>query len=163
MARFESGKIYTGRIAHVTVGESKEKKTPQIVFTVEVEPDGDTRTVFRYLTEKTIDHVIKDLNALGYDRGGFDEIDPDHPNAFDFVGIPVKLRVRYETYDGKEREKWDFAFGGGGIEVQKMDSKGVSRLNAVFGAKLRAGLAKKAQQQPAPAKPAGGDASEETF
>ncbi len=148
MARTYEAGTYRGPIVRVQVGESKEKGTPQIVFTFEVnerkvgddwEPmDGQERSVFRYLTDKTAEYVAKDLKALGYPFHTFDQIDPEHSQAHNFVGTEVPVRLKYEPYQGEDKEKWEFAFGGGGLEVKPLARSKFAGLNAAFGKHLKA-------------------------
>jgi hypothetical protein len=156
MREYEPG-YYKGTIVSWTLGESNEKNTPQfcVTFTVDerevgggtVPASGGERTVFRAITEGTAKYVVKDLRALGYDRDNFDDLDPESANAFDFAGLPVRVRCKYEEYKGEEKERWDFAMGAG-LQVKKLEPKGVSKLNAVFGGMLRA--SKPSAAAPAP-------------
>lgn len=105
-----------------------------------------TRTIFRALTENTIDYAVADLKRLGYDRDNFDDISPDSPNAFDFSGIEVQVEMRIEEGpDGREREKWEFSHK---AARKKLEATGVSKLNALFGSKLRAANADNGTRAP---------------
>jgi hypothetical protein len=147
-----NGKLKTG-FYHATItdwalGQSKEKGTPQFSITFELDAykgSGGkredcptlTRTLFRYITDKTIDYFVSDLKALGYTHDDFDGLEKKSSTAFDFGGIEIEVRLNYETYEGKERERWDLAMGGKKLEVKPLEDDGVSKLNALFGDRLK--------------------------
>jgi hypothetical protein len=90
------------------------------------------------------------LKALGYNYATFDQIDAGHPQAFKFTGKEITVRCAHETFEGKTREKWSFAFGGG-LEIKPLEKGAVSKLNALFGSKLKQALG---ATTAAPARPA---------
>jgi hypothetical protein len=94
------------------------------------------RTVFRTITEKTADWVVEDLQRLGYERDKFDMLDPNHSQAHNFKDLEIEIKCDHETYQGKTREKWNFAWGGG-LEFTPLETKEIGKLNALFGKKLR--------------------------
>jgi hypothetical protein len=168
VSAFEPG-LYKARILKWQVGESAAKGTPQLVFTIspecrligteELPCDPVERNVFLYFTDGTIERVNKTLLALGYDRDSYDQLEPDHPDAFDFAGKEVKAEMKVEKYKEKDQERWELRVGNG-LEVKKMDRQGMSKLNATFGSKLKqAGLAK----PPRPAAPPVSGDSDEVF
>lgn len=97
------------------------------------------RTIFRSITEKTIDYLVEDLQRLGYDRDNFDGLDPEGPQAFNFAGIEVDVECDHETWEGKKREKWRFNAGGGAPAINPLERKEVSQLNALYSKKLKGG------------------------
>jgi hypothetical protein len=157
---YEDGRFYLGKITRWKLGKSKEKGTPLIEFWVMITGKKEMgkavpcpaaeRPVVRYFTENTIDNVVNDLRTLGYPYDGFDQLDPENAEAYDFENTEVEIKCRHEEYKGEKREKWDFAFSGGGSFVQAIDRKDVSRLNALFGGKF-----KSAGGTPQPSRPAG--------
>lgn len=162
--QFKEG-FYAGRItSRWGLGKSKDKGTPCIQWwvtpthrkemgkLVPMETSGE-RTVIRYLTEGTIDSVIKELRSFGYDYDSFDQIDPEHAEAFDFEGIEVELRCKHETYEGEARERWEFAMLGGGSFVKPIERSDVSKLNTLFGKHLKGGKAPPPANSGIPAKP----------
>ena len=154
---FAPGK-YRASITSWMLSHSNEKKTPCIIFTFSLlgmYDDGAEelvscpqfgRSIYCYLTEKTIDWVVGDLAQLGYDREGFDDLDPASDNAFDFAGVEFDAICEHDVYEGKKKERWKFGFGG--PQAEPLERKEVSRLNAMFGAKLKARVA---ASRPAPA------------
>jgi hypothetical protein len=140
--------VYKANIQKVTLGETKTGK-PQIVYEVILDSiqqsDGEfapcphlARTIYRVITDNTIDYALDDLRELGYDRATFADIDPESPNAFDFDGIEVTVEMKLEMYEGRQTERWNFTRKGAG---KKLEASAVSKLDAMFGAKLKAGRA----------------------
>lgn len=137
---------YRARMNSAALGSSNNKGTPQIAFSFTpigfYGPSGtietcaaDDRTIFRYISDGTIDYLIQELAALGFNRDSFSEIDSDHPNAFPWAGVEFDCRLGYEEFEGKEKERWEFARGapkGKPIEDQK-----VRELDAKYGAYLK--------------------------
>ena len=162
MSKLDEGK-YRGRICEWSLSQSKTKKTPQFAVTCELigyydrdqlndMSGSDKRTVFKFITENTVDYFIEDMRKLGWNGDQFAELNPDHPGGHNFKDVEVDLTCEHETYEGKDRERWNFAFGGGGMQLTALDKKGVSSLQALFGSKLKATAAKPAAK-PMPAKP----------
>lgn len=149
MSKFDEGR-YRGKIVKWELSESKTKKTPQIAFTFSIVgyytanrelvamPGFDERTVFKFFTDKTIDYVLEDLRKLGWDGADPAELSPSHPNAFDFANRECDLTCEYEDYEGKQRERWNMALGGDGLELAPLDKKGIAALTAKFGDKFKA-------------------------
>lgn len=148
--------IYKAHLQKVSLGETKTGK-PQIVYEFITESILDssgefldcpnvTRTLFRVLTENTIDFAVEELRRLGYDREGFDDIDPESPNAFDFEGIEITVEMKLEEYEDRDRERWQFTSKRVG---KKLEQLGVSKLNAMFGNKLKASRTDNGTRAPA--------------
>jgi hypothetical protein len=68
-----------------------------------------TRTVLRYFSTKSINIIVQDLKAFGYDakERGFGPISPNHKEAFDFSGKESFVRLTYQEYKNRLNEKWD--------------------------------------------------------
>ncbi len=143
--KFTAG-YYVGFIQSWALGQSKEKGTPEfsIVFIPEYKkgPGGtkedcpqEKRTIYRYITDKTIDYFVADLKALGYDRDQFDDLDPNSPNAFNFEGAEIEARCKFEDYKGESKEKWELALVKN--VAKPMEEGGVANLNALFGGAMK--------------------------
>src|SRR5262249_22740114 len=65
----------------------------------------ETRTYYKAITAETIDWVIRDLRAIGYDRQGFKDFDPEAPGAPDFFGSEIDLRCETDKYRCTGREQ----------------------------------------------------------
>jgi hypothetical protein len=140
--------FYVAHVQNWGLAQSKTKGTPQFTLAVVLTnfkgPGGKleecpslTRTIYRAITEKTIEYFVNDLKALGYDRDNFDDLDPASPNAFDFEGKEVEVRLKYEQYEGQEQERWELALVK--PAAKPLETTGVQSLNAMFGGHL-AGL-----------------------
>ncbi len=139
---------YRGKITRWGVGKAGTG-TPQLSVTVQILGKVDTsdsesgllpapnyeRTIFRAITEKTIDYVIADLRRLGYDRDGFADAQPESPTAFDFFGIECNVVCEHDSYQGKAKERW--SFGGGTFEQVPLEPNVVKSLDALFGKKFK--------------------------
>ena len=110
---------YRGRISDYGVYQSTAGQQHPTVF-VSVELTGrydpatgqlvpcpaETRTYFKAITEKTIDWVLSDLKAIGYDKDGFKYLDPEVPGAVDLFGKEIDVACDHETYEDAVRERW---------------------------------------------------------
>jgi hypothetical protein len=121
---FEPGQ-YIGKVLRWAMVKAKnEKQTPQFAVTFlptgrvnPQNPDADLlpcpdleRTIFRAITGKTAQWVLRDLRELfEYPHGGFGPLDPEADGAFDFHDKEFPAVLTFEEYDGKTREKWNFA------------------------------------------------------
>jgi uncharacterized protein (TIGR02996 family) len=153
---YTNGGLYSGKIVKWGLAESSKKKTPQAFFTVlienEVDAQGETfdcpsyeRTIYRAITDNTVDRLIDDIARLGVELSSFSQLDPDSPNAVTFEGREVQIKCKHETYEGKTNERFDFNFGGGG--PAQMEATGVKKLDQLFGPRLK----KAAAEKPRPA------------
>lgn len=95
------------------------------------------RTIFRAITDKTVDYVIEELRSLGYDRTSFSALDPNARDSFDFRDIEFDAVCKHETYQGNQKERWEFKRGMS--DVTPLEVSEVSKLDALFGKKLIAG------------------------
>jgi hypothetical protein len=142
---FAAGK-YRAQI--VNWGFSKAKSgNPQIFWSVKpigkITPGGDLencpdweRTIFRAITDKTIEFVAVELKALGYNYDTFDQIDRNHPQAFNFGAGEVTVEMKHEMYQGKQQERWQFCLGKA-FEPTPVERGEVAKLNAMFGGNLK--------------------------
>ena len=108
-------------------------------------PDAN-RSIFRVLTEKTIDYAIQDLRGIGWRGDSFAELDLASGGNASLCGTEIDVLCTHEDYQGKVQERWSLA-GRRGLELKPADSKTVMRLDAKFGKLLK--------QKPATAQPLG--------
>lgn len=144
---FEPGQ-YLGRVTRWGLVKAKnENKTPQFAITFlplgrvnAQNPDGDLlpcpeveRTVFRAITGNTAGWLLRDLKQFfEYPHESFVPLDPDGAEAFDFRDKEFLTVLTYEDFDGRVRERWNFA---GALHVgEPMSSTEVKKLDALFGA-----------------------------
>jgi hypothetical protein len=129
---------------HAVVIESQGlsvAKTGTEFFYVTFKPDGQhERSAKFYLTDRTIDRTLDDLEKLGI-RGldSFSQLDTSNANAVSIVGNEVELECRYETgQDGKSYERWGAPYTPRPMEPPvPAASKAIKQLDALFGAALR--------------------------
>lgn len=147
MTIYKNGGLYQAFIQKWGFTEAKTG-TPQLFFSVSISKEIDSkelkdcpqyeRTIFRAITENTIGFVSADLKNLGYPHPTFDQLEPDHPQAYSFEGHEVKVRCKHGVdQKGAPREEWSFAFGGS-FEGKPVEKSKVSKLNALFGSYLKA-------------------------
>lgn len=161
---YTNGSVYNARIVKWGVSEAKTG-TAQAFFKVLIlnESDGKggtfdcpefERTIYRAITEKTVDRLVDDIARLGVELESFAQLDPENPKAVAFDGVEVEVRCKHESYNGKPTEKFDFNFGGG--EPKAIESTGLSKLDKLFGSRLKKAAADKkgpTKAQPANAAP----------
>jgi hypothetical protein len=128
--RYEAGEYPNCVIKSQCLDKSGNDDKPVIVFEIDPFGDGVIRRIYRYLTLNAIKWTIKDLVALGYPYDTFDQIQLDHPDAFDMTGKTVSCVCIHEEYDGKTREKWSFTSPE--YAPANFERKEVAQLNAQF-------------------------------
>ena len=146
---------YWGRITNQQLGESSTKN-PQVVITFQVlgmvnleDPDGALlpcgehydRSVFRSVTDKTVEWVVQDMEKLGFSGDSFAKIDLNSPGCCDLRGTEAAFTCQHEPHyqTGVPHERWSVAGDGAGLEVKPLDSKALRQLDAMFGKYLKKG------------------------
>ncbi|MGI9507628.1 MAG: hypothetical protein ACR2RE_31700 [Geminicoccaceae bacterium] len=110
---------------------------------------SEERSIFRAITDKTIDYWIEDLKSLGFDGGNFSCLDPSDRSHYSFADLEVDVQCRHETYEGQERERWSLSREGGSLQLKPLEAQGLRKLDALFGKKL----GKPAASSPQPTQP----------
>jgi hypothetical protein len=143
---------YWGKVTRQSFGQNEKNNT---VFTLTLELMGRTvrdangedtlevvgyaeRTVYMYLTAKTIGFVTEKLRAIGYTRNSLRFLDPATDGYHNFEGAEVPLWCKHDSYDGKLREKWDISTGGAGVKLDPVDAKALRGLDVLFGKAAKA-------------------------
>ncbi len=98
--------------------------------------DQYERTIYWTLTEKTIDFTVEKLELLGFAGQSFRDLDPNVQGHHSFIGQQIDCYCKHETYEGKEREKWDLSNPGAKMPDPLSESD-ARRLDALFGRKLK--------------------------
>jgi hypothetical protein len=142
----ETGK-YRGRIVDYGVFQTTAgQQHPTVFVTVEllgrygdntadvILCPTETRTYTKAITPKTIDWLIADLKAIGYDKGGFGYLDPEVPGAVDLFGREIDLACDHEPFEGKVYEKWSIHRE---PTRKKLGRDELSRLDAEYGDKMK--------------------------
>jgi len=106
------------------------------------------RTLYWTVTEKTIDFVLDKLESLGFSGQSFREVDPNVEGHHSFIGQVIECYCKLETYEGKEREKWDLSNPGAKTPDPLGDSD-ARKLDALFGRKLKERFKKSSARKPA--------------
>lgn len=88
-------------------GKSKEKGTPSFwmdfEFTQITDNDNNPYTVRQtwWITDNTIDYMLRDLYVLGWSGKDMTELDPNEAASFSFYGHDVLLTVEMQEYKNK--------------------------------------------------------------
>lgn len=108
------------------------------------------RTLRRYLTDKTVNYFVEDIQRLGA-KGvtSFKMLDPNTPGHHSFVGFKTDLWCKHEEYDGNLVERWQVPMGEA-TPMKKVDPAKLRALDNQFGAALKGAFGAKASA-PAPA------------
>lgn len=132
--------FYKGKLEGFVYSLSKEKQTPTFEFKFSVgekKVDGEwveipvlTRSVYRYLNEKTAQYFFKDLEAIGFDGDDIATIDDW---VEDNRGKVLTLSSHMEPRsDGNgDREVWQFALQGAS-EPKASDVQGLKQIGKTF-------------------------------
>jgi hypothetical protein len=157
---------YVAEVLQQALGENENTGTSQLVLQVKIlgKPDPAdpesymatqqyTRTIYCYITPKTIDYFIENLKTLGFQGSSFSELDPSSPNFQSFAGRQIEVYCQHETNtrSGELHEKWGISSGSKSIEIKPLTTKKTRELDMLFGKNLRALKAEQSQSKPAPA------------
>jgi hypothetical protein len=141
---------YVAEVTQQALGEAGTG-TPQFVLRVKIlgrpdpaEPDSYVpvqqyeRTIYRAITENTIDYVMEDLKTLGFAGNSFSDLDPASPNHQSFAGKQIDVYCKHEDdQKGNTREKWGLSGRQKALEVKPLDSKKTRSLDSLFGKNLK--------------------------
>lgn len=129
--------VQNGDGSWMQLGESKEKKTKQVIVNVKItegEHAGKVRAWIGFFTPDTVDRTLESLRNFGF-KG--DDLSVDEP-----LTNPINIVIKHETYEGKTRERvaWINKPGGGGMKMERQLSGDDRRL---FAATLKSKFAAK--------------------
>jgi hypothetical protein len=162
---------YVGKILNQALSKASTG-TPQLVIRFKVmgvpdpkdptayipDPQQYERTLYRALTEGTMQYVIEDLKTLGFTGESFRLLDPSTPNFYDMTGMDVDFYCNHETgQDGGMREKWGLARAPSEFKVETLEPAKMRELDNLFGKQLKEAFKPaaqpkaKAQTKPQPA------------
>jgi hypothetical protein len=154
MAAYYEPARYRARITRQSLGENK-KGNPELQIHFKpygiYGPDGQLqpfdfpyeRTVYLVFTDATLGTpdqpgwVIATLAHLGFTGDSFALLDPGEPNHVSFVNQEVDVFCEVETYEGKEREKWNIQRQTTVSTQKPLEKKGIRALDAKFGRVLK--------------------------
>lgn len=158
---FEQGR-YWGKITHQRLGETS-KGNPQLILSFQVvgkidpsDPEGALqrcpeyeRSIFRTITDKTLDYVIQDMDALGWFGNKWSQFDEGDRECVDIRGKELAFSCKHEPKQvldeatgkyvntSEMRETWSIAQTGSGPPVKPLDKGAMSKLDAMFGKALK--------------------------
>ncbi|MEN6533818.1 MAG: hypothetical protein ABFD89_09165 [Bryobacteraceae bacterium] len=102
------------------------------------------RTIYRSITDKSMEFFQKELDALGFTGGSLRQLDPNYDGFTDFKGAQVDCLCKHEA-DYKDasvqREKWSIAWATGAssaIEGDELAPSDYRALDALFGKAAKA-------------------------
>ncbi len=133
-------KARTGNVQFIirfTVKGRIDPANPDNMFPV---PAQYERTVYRALTEKTVEYFVGDMAGLGIEIASFTDLDPKNERGF--VSLKGKIAdfiCSHETgMDGGLREKWGLGRPAtAGKPVESIASAEVKSLDRLFGKHLK--------------------------
>jgi hypothetical protein len=109
------------------------------------------RTMYRSITEKTIDYLIEDLRNLGVSIQSLKQLDPSSAGFFDLRGKVVDLWCNHEPgQSGGMREKWGVARAVSEFKVEPLEAAKMRELDNLFGKQLKAAFKPNGGQQSRP-------------
>lgn len=151
MATYKDGVLYDCEVIGQAFTKSKAKGTdaftlvfvpmaevdqvdPNATFDV---PDKYERKLDLWLTENTVDRVIEILRGWGFTGASFRDLDIENGGKFSFIHQNIRLRCKHSGQDGKVYDNFEVPFAGSGVKIEN-DSKVASKLDNLFGKKLKA-------------------------
>lgn len=112
---------------------------PKLLFASDGEEHPVTqeyeRTIFRPITDKTVDWVLEELTALGWQGSKWGELDPQTEGYHSFVGQEVKVLCQHEEYEGSMQERWRLFSEG--REMAPVAPDKLRRLDDAFGRAIK--------------------------
>lgn len=160
MSRYQEG-LYVLRVTGQGFGESDQKKTPffflQCLPEEQVFEDGNqpcdqypAEVVF-WITEKTFDRTMRELESLGFTGKKLSNLDPDTPGYFDLTGVTFTAQCTHKSGTGDNAHKvydsWGFPYQGKVRESTPAVSK---KLDSMFSKELKARAPKQPEKAPVP-------------
>lgn len=117
------------------------------------------RTIYRAITDKTVEYLVQDLDVLGFAGESFSELDPSHPQFQNFAGKQFDVVCTHEDdTKGGVREKWSIARGMAGSKpIEPLQARELRQLDSLFGKAL------KTRKKPAASVPAGRSDADESL
>lgn len=92
------------------------------------------RTMYRPITEKTIDYVSEDLQTMGFTGSSFSDLE----KTDEFNGKLFDFYCKHEVgQDQQRREKWSLSRGPAEFNPDPLPPAEIRKLDAMFGKNLR--------------------------
>jgi len=172
-AYYSDGGRYKCTVNGQAMSESSEKGTPCFVLSFVVntyidangnEEDLDSveqkeRSIYLYITDKTIDFLLDDLEHLGFTGRSFSQLDPEKKDHQSFIGDVIQCRCKHEEYEGEQKERWSLDRG---RVIAPLDGGKLQKLDTMFGQELANRFGAAAPKKKAPKKKPAKQQVEET-
>lgn len=141
MPHYNEG-IYEAEVVHQGLNVSSQKGTPGFFLRIQPEDGAYERDIQWWITENTVDNVLRDLKRLGFVGSSWSQLDPNTDGFHDFSGQKIQAVCKHEqSPDGeKTYERWELPYDGKPREVKSLDKKGARSLDNLFGKKLKSAI-----------------------
>lgn len=133
--------VYECEIVAQGLNTSKTKGTPGVFVDIMPRNGQYDRRIQWWITDKTVDFVIRDLRLIGFSGESWSEFDPTSEKFYDFTGKTIQAQCKYErdaTDQSKVYERWELPYEGKPRETKLLDRKEVRKLDMMFGKQLKA-------------------------
>lgn len=97
---------------------------------------GKKRTIFRTITDNTVERFAQDLRSLGYTGDSFDGVDPETKGFHSFKDQEVPVVCKENSFGGNVNERWELEFSGGFTAVRS-EKKAIRELSAKYKSVLK--------------------------
>lgn len=116
----------------------------------EIDPYQYERTMYKAITEKTIDYVIEDLKNLGVAVQSLRQLDPSTSGFIDLRGKVTHFLCNHEAGQngGPMREKWGVARASSEFKVEPLEPAKMRELDNLFGKQLKEAFKAPAASRP---------------
>lgn len=146
---YKQGK-YRARLAKHDLTKNN-KDNPQVVLVCDLvgfyDENGEMeacdpgpRTIWRVLTENTIERVSQEMRALGFNSNSWADLSETQGGETfqDLAGVEFDVSMKLETYEGKDKERWELSMFGGVAMGKDLERKSVREIDAKFAKFLKA-------------------------
>lgn len=107
------------------------------------------RAMYRALTDKTVEFVVKDLEQLGFESDSFSVLEPTHPHHVSLVGRKTEFYCKHTNdLHGQLRENWSISRPRDDADRETPTAKELREVDNLFGKALQ----KNKRATPAPQK-----------
>lgn len=117
------------------------------------------REITLYLSDAAVDYAVEKLRHLGWQGDKFSELDPMSPNAVTWIGQEIDVYCKHEPGRKDKNalfESWQLPWsdkkpdGSAKPPKPKSDARVASKLDAMFGRKLKESSTKPSAPKPPP-------------
>lgn len=134
MPHYDKG-LYQVEITNQGLNKSSQKGTPGFFLRILPEGGAYERDIQWWITEKTVEYVIRDLRSLGFAGKSFGELDLRRKGFHNFIGMEIKAACTHEENGDKVYERWGLPFGG--ADITPLGTAEAHELDSLFGDQLQ--------------------------